>query len=100
MRVRRPVLESEPIGTKQKIFLDFDGQTRRDMRKMDAGGGLIDMLAAGSAGANIGFFEIGFPQTALFHALDQFGLFPFCDAKMDHGCLFGFLDVHHPAAAS
>ncbi len=25
MRVRRPVLESEAVGTKQKIFLDFDG---------------------------------------------------------------------------
>lgn len=29
LRARRPVLESEPVGTVQKIFLDFDGQTVR-----------------------------------------------------------------------
>ncbi|RMF39161.1 MAG: hypothetical protein D6753_14465 [Planctomycetota bacterium] len=32
VRARRPVLESEPVGTVQKIFLDFDGANiRREM---------------------------------------------------------------------
>ncbi len=32
LRVRRPVLESQPVGTKQTIFLDFDGEfLRRDI---------------------------------------------------------------------
>lgn len=32
MRVRRPELESQPVGTKQKLFLDFDGEmVRRDI---------------------------------------------------------------------
>ena len=32
MRVHRPELESQPVGTKQKIFLDFDGEiVRRDI---------------------------------------------------------------------
>ncbi|MCA9133911.1 MAG: hypothetical protein KDA45_12180, partial [Planctomycetales bacterium] len=30
LRVRRPVLESQPVGTKQKIFLDFDGEYLRN----------------------------------------------------------------------
>lgn len=32
MRVRRPELELQPVGTKQKLFLDFDGEMiRRDI---------------------------------------------------------------------
>ncbi len=48
--------------------LDFDVEAGGGVAQLDAGGGFVDLLAAGAAAANEGLFEVVFAESAGFHA--------------------------------
>lgn len=65
--------------------LAFDLQAGRTVEQHDAGGGLVDVLAAMSAGADKGFFDVGLAHAQCGHALGQLGFFVGADGERVHG---------------
>ena len=65
--------------------LAFDLQAGRAMEQHDAGGGLVDILAAVPAGADKGFFEVGLAHAQCGHALGELGFFVGADGERVHG---------------
>jgi hypothetical protein len=65
--------------------LAFDLQSGRAVEQHDAGGGLIDILAAVPAGTDKGFVNVGLAHTERRHALVELGLFVGTDGERVHG---------------
>ena len=65
--------------------LALDLQAGRAVEQHDAGGGLVDVLAAVAAGADKGFFDVGFAHAQCGHALGELGLFVRADGERVHG---------------
>jgi len=65
--------------------LAFDLQTRWSVEQHDAGGGLVDILAAMPARTDKGLFDVRFANTQCGHALGQLGFFVRTDGERVHG---------------
>ncbi len=69
-------VEEEPPGEKPverlgSLPLAFYGKAGRHVDKVDAGRGLVDLLTAGSGGADEGFAEFLLPDAEALHPLAE-----------------------------
>ncbi len=74
----------EAVETLLAGGLAFDLQAGRAMEQHDAGGGLVNVLAAVSARADKGFFDVGIADAQCGHALGELGLFVGADGERVH----------------
>ena len=65
--------------------LALDLQAGGAMEEHDAGGGLVDVLAAVAAGADEGFFDVRLADAERGHALGELGFFVRADGERGHG---------------
>ena len=74
----------ETIESLLACGLAFHLQSGRAMQQHDAGGGLVDILAAVPAGADKRFFNVGFMQSHFGHAPRELGFLFRADGKCAH----------------
>jgi hypothetical protein len=67
------------------FLLAFDGKSRRDMNEVDAGGGFVDLLAAGTGGADKCLAQVAFGDAQMFHARLKGGFFLGGNIEQAHG---------------
>ena len=83
-------VQQQPSGEKsvqglRAFLLAFDGKPRRYMNEIDAGGGLVDLLAAGAGGTNKTFAEVVLGNTEVRHPCLEGGFFFGGNVKQRHG---------------
>ena len=84
------LVEQEPAGEEAVEALltgglALDLEASGAMEQHDAGGGLVDVLAAVAAGADEGFFDVRFAHAERGHALGELGFFVWADGECGHG---------------
>ncbi len=87
---RLDLVQQKPAGEKavESLMtrgLAFDLKTRRTMEQHHAGGGLVDVLAAVTAGADKRLVDVGFAHAERGHALRELGFLLRADGKRTHG---------------
>ena len=68
------------------FLLAFDGKSRRDMDKINTGGGFVDLLTAGTGGADKCLSQIVFGDAQMVHARLKGGFFLGGNVEQAHGC--------------
>ena len=71
----------EPVEALLAGGLAFDLHPGRPVEQHDAGGGLVDVLAAVPAGADKGLLDVRLAHTQRSHALGELGLFVGADGE-------------------
>ncbi len=67
------------------LLLTFNGKSCRDMNEIDAGCGFVDLLAAGTGGADKGLAQVAFGDAKMVHACLQGGFFFRGNIEQAHG---------------
>ena len=82
--VEQKATSQETVQSLLAGCLALDLQTGWTVEQHDAGGGLVDVLAAVPAGADEGFFNVGFADAEGGHALGELGFFVQADGERVH----------------
>ena len=75
IRSRRSRRARNRLSVWDRLLLAFYGKAGRHMDEVDAGRGLVDLLSAGSGGADEGFAEFLLPDAEALHPLAERRLF-------------------------